>query len=264
MTPVPEVIYYGTNIMKIIYSLNKLAHPDRCAEKHNLMFFILSYILTKKNISQNIFVYTDNFYQPILEKLGIFNIINFTDKCDLTFKVKHEVIYNNLQQKKPFIFIDNDVFCFKGFNFVSDVICYASEPEGNLKWGLKHAQKYWNINYKNSYNTGILGFKNISQPIIDYYKTYVIDMYNNKNIENIDMVIFDQYLFMNRILLEGVVNKIDCIFDKDWNSPCFVKEKEICHLFGGAKKNLKLVYFVEQHLKRLCPELLIKIKNLDI
>lgn len=240
--------------MKIIYNVRKrLDSKHDYQEKVLLQLFCLSYYLAQKNISDNIFIYTDNYYYDVLTKLGYKNLINKHHiKNEQTWTSKVVIILECLQKKEPFCFIDNDMLIWEPIEFGPDVTVYNRESEWCFNLLLPYATKQYKNNYSKSYNTGIYGFSKITDKLIEYYKKYTVDFFEKPNLHGFDMVSAEQVIFFHKALEDNIISSVTPLLDFYHQTPPRYK---ITHLLGSSKYNAELAILVSNKLKKYQPEI---------
>jgi hypothetical protein len=247
--------------MKIIYNVRKrLDSKYDYHEKVLLELFCLSYHLTQTNVSNNIFIYADNFYYNILTKLGYKNlIIKDKIKNEQTWTSKVNIILECLQIKEPFCFIDNDMLIWEPIEFGPDVTVYCQESDWCFNSILSYALNQYKAPYTKSYNTGIYGFKKITDELIKYYKMYTVDFFDKPNLHGFDMVSAEQIIFFHKALNDKVISSVTPLLNFcEQNS----QKYKITHLLGSSKYNAELCLRVSNKLKKHQPDLWLQIQNI--
>lgn len=240
--------------MKIVYNVRKrLDSKHDYHEKVLLQLFCLSYYLTQKNISDNIFIYTDNYYYDVLAKLGYKNLINKHHiKNEQTWTSKVVIILECLQKKELFCFIDNDMLIWEPIEFGPDITVYCQESKWSFNQVLPHALNQYKADYKFMYNVGIYGFNNITDKLIEYYKKYTVDFFDKPNLHGFEMVAAEQVIFFHKVLEDNVVSSVTPLLDFYHQT---LSKYKITHLLGSAKYNAELCLLVSNKLKKHQPEL---------
>lgn len=240
--------------MKIVYNVRKrLDSKHDYHEKVLLQLFCLSYYLTQKNISDNIFIYTDNYYHDILTKLGYKNLINkHVIKNEQTWTSKVNIILECLQKKEPFCFVDNDVLFWEPIEFGPDITVYCRESEWCFNTVLPYAVNLYKANYSKMFNIGVYNFNKITDRLIEYYKKYTADFFDIPNLHGFDMVSAEQVIFFYKALEDNIISAVTPLLDFCHPSP---PKYKITHLLGSAKYNAELCILVSNKLKKFQPRI---------